>query len=71
MDVVVDRIPNAVIVPAQAVFTKQGKPVVHVARGDKYRTAEIEILARNPDEFAISGIEPDTVIALVEPEINP
>ena len=31
MDIVVERIPNAVIVPAQAVFTREGKPVVYVA----------------------------------------
>ena len=71
MDVVVDRIPDAVIVPAQAVFTKQGKPVVHLARGDEFETTEIEILARNPDEFAVAGIGDAAEIALVEPETEP
>jgi hypothetical protein len=68
MDVVIDRIPNAVIVPAQAVFTRAGKPVVYVADGVKYRPVEIEVVGRNPDEFAVSGVAADVTVALVEPE---
>jgi hypothetical protein len=68
MDVVIDRIPEAVIVPAQAVFTRDGKPVVYVAKGSSYRPVEIEVVGRNPDEFAVSGVEADATVALVEPE---
>jgi multidrug efflux pump subunit AcrA (membrane-fusion protein) len=68
MDVIVDRIPNAVIVPSQAVFSRDGKPVVYVEEGDSYRPAEIEVVGRNPDEFAISGVGPQVTVALIEPE---
>jgi multidrug efflux pump subunit AcrA (membrane-fusion protein) len=68
MDVVIDRIPNAVIVPAQAVFSKGGKPVVYVANGDSYRAVEIEVVGRNPDEFAVAGVAADATVALIEPE---
>jgi multidrug efflux pump subunit AcrA (membrane-fusion protein) len=68
MDVVIDRIPGAVIVPAQAVFSRGGKPVVYVAKGGAYRPVEIEVVGRNPDEFAVSGVEADATVALVEPE---
>ena len=68
MDVVIDRIPDAVIVPAQAVFSRGGKPVVYVAKGGAYRPVEIEVVGRNPDEFAVSGVEADATVALVEPE---
>ncbi len=68
MDVVIHRIPNAVIVPAQAVFTRDGKPVVYVAKGDSYKPVEIEVVGRNPDEFAVAGVAPDATLALVEPE---
>ncbi len=33
MDIVVNRIPNAISIPAKALFTRDGKPVVYVADG--------------------------------------
>jgi multidrug efflux pump subunit AcrA (membrane-fusion protein) len=68
MDIIVDRIPDAVIVPAQAVFTRDGEPVVYVAAGDGYRTAPVEIVAENPDEFAVTGVGAEASLALAEPE---
>jgi hypothetical protein len=42
--------------------------VVYVAKGGAYRPVEIEVVGRNPDEFAVSGVEADATVALVEPE---
>jgi multidrug efflux pump subunit AcrA (membrane-fusion protein) len=66
MDVVVNRIPDAISVPAKAVFTHQGKPVVYLAEKNRYRPAEVKVLARNPDEVAISGIPAGAMVALTE-----
>lgn len=68
MDVVIDRIANAISVPAKAVFTENGKPVVYVASQGKFRMVQIEVLARNPDEVAVKGIDEGTNVTLVEPE---
>ncbi len=68
MDIVVNRIPNALSIPAKALFTRAGKPVVYLARNGRYRPAEVRVLARNPDELAISGIPPGSLVALVDPE---
>jgi multidrug efflux pump subunit AcrA (membrane-fusion protein) len=68
VDFVVERIPNAISVPAGAVFTRQGRPAVYVAEKNAWLPHEVEILARNPDEVAIKGIEEGTRVALVEPE---
>jgi HlyD family secretion protein len=68
MDVVIDRIANAIIVPAKAVFAQNGKPIVWVVNGRTHRMTPIEVLARNPDEVAIKGIAEATHVALVEPE---
>jgi len=68
MDIIVNRIPNAISIPSKAVFTRGGKPVVFVARNGRYTQTEVEILARNPDEFAIKGIAANDSVALVEPE---
>lgn len=68
VDIVVERIPNAISVPATAVFTKQGRPAVYVAEKNAWVSREVEILARNPDEVAIKGIAEGTKVALVEPD---
>ncbi len=69
MDVVIRRIPDAISIPSKAVFTKNGKPVVYVAGPKGYRRVEVEVLARNPDEVAVSGIPPNASVALAEPEV--
>lgn len=66
MDVIVNRIPNAISIPAKAVFTSHGKPIVYVAEKGGYRAVEVELLARNPDEVAVKGIKAGTLVTLVE-----
>ena len=68
MDVVVNRIPNAISIPAKAVFTRDGKPIVYVAEKGGYRAVEVEVLARNPDEVAVKGIPAGAMVTLVEVE---
>jgi multidrug efflux pump subunit AcrA (membrane-fusion protein) len=68
MDVVIDRIPNAITVPLKAVFTHNGKPTVYIVEGTTARQVEVKLLARNPDEVAISGIREGAQVALVEPD---
>lgn len=70
IDVVVNKIPGAVSIPAKALFTQHGKPVVYVVSGGKWRTAEIEVLARNTDEVAVKGIAAGTDVALAEPDVR-
>jgi multidrug efflux pump subunit AcrA (membrane-fusion protein) len=68
MDVEISRIPNATSVPAKAIFTRNAKPVVFVAVKGGYQAKEVQILARNPDEVAIQGIDQGNSVALVDPE---
>jgi len=70
MDVVVDRIPNAISVPSKAVFTRAGKAIVFTADGQNFRPREVEVIARNPDEVAIKGIAAGASVALIEPEMQ-
>lgn len=70
VDFIVERIPDAISVPASAVFTRQGRPAVYVAEKNAWLPHEVEILARNPDEVAIKGISEGTKVSLVEPS-NP
>ena len=70
MDVVIRRIPDAISVPAKAVFTKNGKPIVYVQGAKGYAPREVTVEARNPDEVAVSGLAAGTAVALVEPEVK-
>lgn len=67
MDVVVKSIPGAISIPAKALFTHNGKPVVYIAHAGKYEARAVEVLARNPDEVAVKGIANNTSVATVEP----
>lgn len=67
MDIVTERIPEAIIVPAQAVFTRNGKPTVYLVEREGFTPLEVEVLARNPDEFAVRGIPADARVTLADP----
>jgi multidrug efflux pump subunit AcrA (membrane-fusion protein) len=68
MDIITDRIPNAISVPAKALFTHNGKPIVYLASNGKYKPTEVDVLARNPDEIAVKGIAAGAMVTLVDPE---
>ena len=68
MDIIIDRIPHAISIPAKALFTRAGRPVVFLAQSNRYRQVEVKVLARNPDEIAISGVAAGAMVALVDPE---
>jgi multidrug efflux pump subunit AcrA (membrane-fusion protein) len=66
MDIVVNRVPNAISIPAKAIFTRNGKPVVFLADRGRYRPVEVQLLARNPDEVAVSGLSAGAMVTLVD-----
>lgn len=66
-DVVIARIPNAISIPAKALFTDQGKPIVYVKTKTGYEAKKVEVLARNPDDIAIKGIDAGVSVTLAEP----
>jgi HlyD family secretion protein len=68
MDIIVDRIPDAISIPSKALFTRDGKPVVYVASHGRYSAVTVEVKARNPDEVAVKGIVAGAMVALVDVE---
>jgi hypothetical protein len=68
MDIIVKRIPNAISIPAKALFTHSGKPIVYLAENGRYRAVGVDVQARNPDEIAVTGIRPGAMVTLVDPE---
>jgi len=68
MDIIIQRIPNAISIPAKALFTRAGKPIVYLANEGHYKPIEVQVQARNPDELAITGIPAGSMVALVDVE---
>jgi HlyD family secretion protein len=68
MDIIINRIPDAITIPLKAVFTRAGKPIVYLAEHGRYAPADIQFLARNVDEAAVSGIPAGSVVSLIDPE---
>ena len=68
-DVVETRLAQAIRIPAKALFTERGKPVVYVKTPDGYRAREVQVRARNTDEIAIAGIDGGTTVALSDPNV--
>jgi HlyD family secretion protein len=68
MDIIVNRLPDAISIPSKALFTRDGKPIVYVSGKGRFSAVQVEVLARNPDEVAISGVAPGAMVALVDVE---
>jgi HlyD family secretion protein len=68
MDIVINRLPNAISIPSKALFTRNGKPVVFVSRNGAYHPVNVEVLARNPDEVAVTGIAAGALVTLADIE---
>jgi HlyD family secretion protein len=67
-DIVETRIPDAVSIPAKALFTLHGKPIVYLKLSGGYTPAHVRVRARNTDEVAVDGITAGAFVALAEPE---
>lgn len=66
--VAVDRVPNAVLVPPEAVFQKSGESVAYVLRGSHFDERPIEVGRRSESALLISqGLNPGDRVALKDP----
>ena len=62
-------VDDALTVPRQAVFQKNGKTHVFVKTGDRFEPREVKIVNRTESRAAIEGLPDGTEIALVDPTI--
>jgi multidrug efflux pump subunit AcrA (membrane-fusion protein) len=72
IEIIVEKIPNAVNIPAQAVFEDEGKLVVYVKNGERFEPRSIKPLKRSDSTLIIAeGLTKDEVIALTHPTAKP
>jgi hypothetical protein len=67
-DIIQTKLPNAISIPAKALFTDQGQPVVYVKAEGGYRKTPVTVRARNTDEVAVAGLRAGNMVTLVDPE---
>lgn len=65
-----EQVKGALLLPRQAVFEKDGKPVVYIRRGNTFEAQEIKILHRSESRVAVEGVAEGAEIALADPEKN-
>ncbi len=59
--------PDAIHVPRQAVFDKNGKNFVFVKTGDRFEQRDVKVEQRTESRVVISGLSEGSEIALVDP----
>lgn len=69
--VVVDRVPNAITIPAQALFQKSGQNIAYVWHGTQFEERTIEIGRRSGDRILVAkGVNAGEQVALRDPTMK-
>ena len=60
-----EKIPNSILVPAQAVFDKDGRSVVYVLHSSRFEERTVQVSRRGKTELLIAGgLRPGEKVAL-------
>jgi hypothetical protein len=73
VEIVVEKIPDALHIPTQAVFTKNGKPTVYVqqAKTGKFEPREVQLLKQSESMMVLAGgVQPGELVALADPSAD-
>jgi multidrug resistance efflux pump len=65
------EIRNVLTIPRQALFQKNGKPIVYVRAGDRFEPREVKPTHRSESRVAIEGLREGVEVALVNPDAVP
>jgi HlyD family secretion protein len=63
-----DQLSHAVSIPSEAVFDREGKKIVYCKRNRGFEAQEVKVRAFSDGRAVLEGIQPGTVVALVNPE---
>ncbi|HEX6805986.1 MAG TPA: efflux RND transporter periplasmic adaptor subunit [Terriglobales bacterium] len=66
--IVVERIPDVIVIPVQATFQKEGETFAYVWNGSRFREQPIEVTRRSGDRVVVAkGLQAADRIALQDP----
>jgi len=69
--VIVNRVPDAITIPAQASFLKSGQTVAYVWDGSKFQERVIQVEQRSRDRvLVVSGLRVGDLVALKDPSVK-
>jgi multidrug efflux pump subunit AcrA (membrane-fusion protein) len=63
-----EAVKDALFLPRQALFEKEGRPVVYVKTAKAFEQKEVKIVRRTEAQIVIDGLAEGTEVALVNPE---
>jgi HlyD family secretion protein len=63
-----EDIRNALYIPRQAIFEKDGKPVAYVRVGDQFEAREVQIKQRTESQVTVENLKEGDEVALINPE---
>ena len=70
--IVVDRVPDAITIPTQAMFQKSGQTVAYVWNGSIFREQSIQVSRTSRDRILVtSGLRAGDRIAIKDPTVKP
>ncbi len=68
--IILDRVPDSILVPSTAVFQKNGRAVVYVLRGSKFEERPVQIGRRSTADMLVrAGLKPGERVALKDPTV--
>ncbi len=69
--VAVERLPNSILIPARAAFSKQGRTVAYVLHGSNFEERVIEVARRGTEEVVVAkGLKSNERVALKDPTVK-
>ena len=72
VEIIVEKYPNAIHIPNQAVFEKDGRLVVYVREGNRFTERVIKPLRRSESTLVVAeGLKEGELLALSDPNIKP
>jgi multidrug resistance efflux pump len=72
VEIILEKFPKAINIPNQAVFEKDGKPMVFVKKGNSWEERIIQPLKRSESIMVVSsGLKPGEEIAMTDPTVRP
>lgn len=70
-EIIVDKIPNSIWVPIEAVFEKDKKTVVYVIKGNGFRERQVKVGQRNDTDIIVAeGLKGKEKVALRDPTLK-
>lgn len=68
VEIIIEKIPDAINIPTQAIFEKAGRQIVYVRSGSKFEEREVKFAKQSESTMVISsGLKEGEVIALADP----